>query len=420
MKQSEDAKAARDVAQKQIGETLGKKDEIEREMTALTQRLAALRVESRSLDERLKKEQAKVSGRVEDIDKLREQLEKLAKVVVEDSPEQGRSLAQAVLAEYRNPLRYLSAYAQQPAAPTAINDLKKLVGLRVEEFEAMLRKNATGFESWSKGLSKDGFDAYIGIVQHRDASIDGMVMVPISAGKVTDVDVTKYIVAVAAHDTRDFSARKMYGFADDGDSIGADFNEGGWTLGMFLAVNDVKLTPLVGEDKVHRYLTPAEFKSQYKDVYDKVLRKTDEPAALALQMEERFKNFDVSRAAGNLGAIPSGLRESFVNAVNAAVKSEGRAVREWVSDEVPADVVGRVAAIALRPSFQVISGTVDAVAAQAQVPSSAKTARVTAHIRAAGGTGLERVTMRFSDRGGRWVLSGLETAPLPAASAVPR
>ena len=424
MKQAEEARAGAAKAKDEAQQAVVRKQEIERDAGDLDRKVAALRAQHAELQQKLKREQEKVGGAVGDIGRLREQLDRLAGSVVQGPADEAKSLATGILAELREPTQVLGAYAAS-RDKSAAADLKRLVGLSAASFEERVRQ-VVGYAVWLKALDKSAaVQGYLGVVRQREAEDEGAVVLEVNAGNISDISVLDVVLALAATDVDNWQKKQTYhlsitdGRVEEGairDGAGSE-----WSYQLLVEPGE-RVEVVSGTEHSHRVMTPEEFAQQHRSVYDRFKQGKDQ-ASLALRMEGRAQGFDAARAMGNLAAVQLGpLHDALVALANAAVRREPKS-RDFLAEGAGIDLPGRLAALALRDDFRVLSASVEdfrpANPATQQTPAAGRgagdrTARIVVEAQGRYGSMVRNVLSWREAPGGHWLLAAVEAGSAAA------
>lgn len=407
-----------------------RKERLKEESAQLDQQVLAAEKELAKLEDEKKHIDSALSDRAANIELLRQNLEQLAsQVIIDDVFEESESakLALTILVEIlRNPdqlepaqlmSQLLSKFAADPNEETR-EALYSLVGMSEDTLDTLVRANPN-YSFWV--YLQDNVDPsgsfYFGAVDQADDAYNHVVFIMSDEGRVVDFVFFERVIGVRMPDSSDWNWEIGYIVAptegeDEEIPIGPAQTDWSFTEELF-AQEDFSSDPVFGNERRVRLLSIDEVQERYPAVYREWSREGDRYSAplLNIEMYNRSKTFDAARLRGLDDSMPPGLKEAFTRLLNAAVARDLAEGAKYLHGTLDTEILGWVAAMALRPRFRVVDVELvtPPLATQQEASSSPKLSLIVAEYDTDPDGDSRRVEFEFvrQETTDRWVLTDL-------------
>jgi hypothetical protein len=262
-------------------------------------------------------------------------------------------MAQEILRDYENPSKWLIEYAKNPSANK--ESLGRLVGLKepklLEILKTQLKNN---YDLVLKiTVARRSRYSYVAAVQQGQYNIDYMVTIDVDEKSKQVVNVyPDKLFLVLLDNAPDGSvawtmSHEIFGFT----------KRPGETWGLNWVDRHSPYEVILGEVRQYPFLSFDEFKEKHPKLFERALA---ELVVFSPRWEayKRLKTFDVARLRGaNLDRIPLGLRETFIQLINSAVKRDFQAAKAILAPSIDERVLGKIGAVAITDNFRIANVT---------------------------------------------------------------
>lgn len=347
------------LAQRETQEQIDLKRRIQDELTAARHKL-----EKKEND--LTKRSEDLVKRAGSIADLQRELGDLAEAVIEALPASSTVHQMAVDSKSKyviDPIGVLTEYSRNLQDKSATRALQKLAGLSEKRLRAVIDEfNGLGFAFWL--TVKDPEDDQVGffaVARQTERSYEGIVVITVTENRVTQIEQVDEIVATKLLSEEDWSQHIAHFLIFTADDV--DYEEirtedtKTWLLTSLVEISEPEVKTLYGQFSGVEYFAPAAFKQKMRE-FDEgrdALKHAYEPPALNFDMWRRAQRFASEVLPNmNLEQLPESLKAPFEEFLTSAVHQTSDLGAIRLSPTIRSDVVGKVAAAALRPEFRIV------------------------------------------------------------------